>query len=78
MIILNIWPSSTLDKIRKELVEILLCAAQTLIASFWKTTKVPTLKDWYLKVWDFFLQDKVSIAILRADNYPVADNLQEK
>lgn len=76
--ILNLWQSFALDPLRRELVELLLHAARSLIAQHWKSVKIPMLSEWFLKVWDFFLQDKVSISILRADNYPIPTNLQEK
>lgn len=75
VVLLNIWQDFNPDPLKKELVELMLCAACSLIAQRWKTTKVPTLSECFLKVWDFFLQDKVSIAILRADNYPVTTSV---
>lgn len=76
--LLNIWPCLKPNPFKRELIELMLCAARSLIAQHWKSLKIPDLRDWWLKVWDFFLQDKVSTDLLRADNYPVPKNLQEK
>lgn len=46
--------------------------------AFWKSSKLPTLNNWYLKTWDYFLQDKISILILKSDNMAIPKNLQEK
>lgn len=56
--ILNIWQGFTLNPLWKELVELLLCAARSLVAQHWKTVKIPTLSKWFLKIWDFFYRIK--------------------
>lgn len=63
LVILNVWRSLKTGPLRWELVELLFCAAHHVIAMFWKTPKVPTLKDWYFKIWDYFLQDKISVSV---------------
>lgn len=78
LIILNIWRSLRTDPLQRESVELMFCAARHLIAMFWKSPRVLMLQERYLKVWDYFLLDKVSVSILRADNLPVPDNVQEK
>lgn len=40
--------------------------------------KIPSLNQWFLKIWGVFLQDKISASILRADNFPIPSKLQEK
>lgn len=72
------WQSLKTDPLRQELVELLFCAARNVIEMFWKPPKVPALKDWYIKAWDYFLQDKILVSLLRFDNLPDPDNLQEK
>lgn len=44
-IVLNIWQNIALDPWKKELVGLLLCAARSLIAQFWKSCKIPLLSD---------------------------------
>lgn len=78
VLILNVLTDPKMDRMQRELVELLLCAARSLIAQSWKSTKIPTVSDWFLKVWDFFLQDKVSTSLLCADNYPAPTNWQDK
>lgn len=68
--ILNYWGTSKLDNLRKDLVDELLCAARMLILSSWKVSRVPSIREWYLKIWDLFLQDKISTMLLNADNRP--------
>lgn len=75
--ILNLWRSLKTDPLCKELVELLLCVARHLIATLGNSPRIPTLKAWYLKVWDYFLQDKISVSILKSESLPVPDNLQE-
>lgn len=77
-IILNIWRSLNLDPLKKELIGLMLCTARSLIVQYWKNCKIPSLSDWYLELWDLFLQGKISVSVLQADNYPVPENLQEK
>lgn len=78
LILLNMWGTLKIDVPHKELVELLLCAAHSLIATVWKSPRILTLSDWFMKVWDFFLQDKISMSILWSDNLLVPNNQKEK
>lgn len=75
LIVLNMWNSLSIDPLTWELIELLLCAARNLIAALWKTPQIPSVSDWYLKIWDYFLQDKILVSILHSNNLPVPNNL---
>lgn len=66
--VLGFWGTSKIDKIQKDLIDQMLCAARMLITSQWKAPKIPTLREWYLRTWDLFLQDKITMSLLTADN----------
>lgn len=78
ILLLNIWRNNKPDHIMLDLIVLLLSAATSLITLHWKTTRVPSIRDWFIKLWDLFIQDKISVAILRADNLPTPPNLQER
>lgn len=76
--LLNLWETPAPDPLLRELIELCLTATRTVIAFHWKSTKPLTINDWYLRLWNLSLQDKISIAILRAENQKVPNNFQEK
>lgn len=78
LIILNFWHVQPPDPLRKELLELLLCAARNLSTLHWKSTKTQMVQEWYLKVWYYFLQDKVSVSIVYIENIPVPSHFQDK
>lgn len=78
VLLLNIWETNKPSPITLDLIVLLLAAAKNLIMLHWKTTRISSIKDWFIKLWDLFLQDKISVAILQADNLPTPSNLQER
>lgn len=76
--VLNLWGPCKMAGITKGLIDQLLCAARILIPTYWKTQRIPTINEWYLKVWDLFLQDKVSMSILKAEKSFVSHTVMEK
>lgn len=76
--ILNLWGKTKLDGSRKALVELLMCAARMLITSYWKSQRIPSSRDWYLKVWDLYLQDKVLVTLLKSENVPMKAAMMDK
>lgn len=78
LVVLNLWGGKKLDGLKKVLVEQLLCAACMLITMMWKTPRIPTSRDWYLKVWDLYLQDKISMSLLRAENISLPTEMIDK
>lgn len=77
LFLLSYW-SIPLDTLTMELIDLGLAAARNIIALHWKSNKAPSISDWFLKLWDFFLQDKISVSILHSENQPVIWNFQEK
>lgn len=75
---LNIWEADKPSPLTLDLIVLLLSAATSLIMLHWKTTRIPSIKEWFGRIWDLFLQDKVSVVLLRADNLPTPPNLQER
>lgn len=78
LLLLNIWETDKPSPIALDLIVLLLAAAKSLITLHWKTTRIPSIKEWFIKLWDLFLQDKISVAILCADNLPTPPNIQER
>lgn len=39
---------------------------------------MPSIGEWHLKIWDLFLQDKISMMLLIADNVPRSQLIMEK
>lgn len=78
LMVLNLWHGIKLDPLLQELVGLLLCAACSLLLSNWKTVKILQISDRYLRVWDFFLYDKISVSIMHTNKLPVLQNYQKK
>lgn len=72
------WHGSNINPLLKYLRDLLLCVARSLLTANWKNGETPQIWEWYLKIWDFFLFDKISVSLLLADNSPVPKNFQEK
>lgn len=49
-----------------------------LITTMWKSSRIPTPRDWYSKVWNLYLQDKISLSLLRAENVPLSPEMLDK
>lgn len=47
----------------RQMICIFMTAAPFLIASQWKSTSIPTIPEWYTKIWDHFILDKISATI---------------
>lgn len=43
----------------RELISLLLLTAKCVLARVWKLSKIASVKDWYNKVWDLVIADKL-------------------
>lgn len=77
LVLLNYWAAST-AALTMEFLDLCFAAAHHVIALHWKSSAALLTEDWYTKLWDFFLQDKISTSILYLENRPVPKNFQEK
>lgn len=46
------------------MIALLFLAAKCVWAKLWKSTKVPSVKEWFVKVWDIVTADKLLEGIL--------------
>lgn len=66
LILLDYWNGVQITGYSRELISLLLLAAKCVWAKLWKQPKVPTVKDWMIKVWDVMIADKLSESLLAA------------
>lgn len=76
LVLLNYWATPT-DTLTIELLDLCFSATQHIIALHWKSNTALLIGDWYTKLWDYFLQDKISVSILHSENRPVPKNFQK-
>lgn len=57
---------------------IIFIAVKCLLASKWKYSSIQSIDDWYLKIWIFFLMDKLASISASSKNYMGFSNVLEK
>lgn len=57
LILLHNWKGLKVKPEIRNFIDLLFCAAVSLITLHWKSTRVPTVQDWLLKLTDFYIQD---------------------
>lgn len=78
VILLDLWPDSRIPVSSRNLISLLLLAAKCVVARKWKQTRSPTIKDWYTKIWDLMIADKLSEGILIREQKPLKVSFLEK
>lgn len=63
-ILLDYWYGVQITGYSRELISLLLLAAKCTWAKVWKQPKIPSVKDWMMKVWDLMTADKVPKSLL--------------
>lgn len=61
---MDLWPDSHIPVSSINLISLLLLAAKCVGTRKWKQMGPPTIKDWYIKIWDLLIADKLSEGIL--------------
>lgn len=74
----SIWDNRDISSKTRDFTALLLSAATTSEARLWKSTAVPTFQDRFSKIWDLYVQDKISASILQAEGLPVIQDYLEK
>lgn len=64
LILLDCWDGVPITGFSRELISLLLLAAECIWARYWKESKIPTVKEWIGKVWDILIADKLSKSLL--------------
>lgn len=77
LILLDVWPPHICSHSDKPLIAVLLVAAKCLIANRWKLSTVPSLQQWYSKVWDVATADKLVDSILCSETPNLNENSAE-
>lgn len=77
LIVINVWQTLEIPKIRQELI-ISLTVTKWLIATKWKNVNLPSIDEWYLKIWEMFLMDKVADYIFQFDMHLGLSKLMDK
>lgn len=67
-VILHDWPPETIPPRKERIVNTLLALAKTEIAMKWKSKGVPTLHNWYERLWECFLLSKITDKTLHISN----------
>lgn len=62
IILLNIWDHTTIPDTTRELIFLLLLAAKSSIAFYWRKPVIPSIDFWLQKIWDFIIFDKVLVS----------------
>lgn len=68
ILLLDLWPDSSIPISTRNLISLLFLAAKCVVARKWKNPRPPTIKDWYIKIWDLLIADKLSEGILSSEN----------
>lgn len=63
VILLDLWPNSNIPISSRNLISLLLLAVKCVVAQKWKQPR-STIKDWYIKIWDLMIADKMLEGIL--------------
>lgn len=64
VILLDYWGESDTPVSTRELIALLIFAAKCELATVWELPKIPSIKEWYMNVWDLMVADKLSECIL--------------
>lgn len=64
VLLLDYWHNLSIPTSSKEMIALLFLAAKCVWAKLWKSTKVPSVKEWFVKVWDIVTANKLLEDIL--------------
>lgn len=76
LILLHNWHGLDVNLNVRNFINLLFCAAVSLIMLHWKSARIPMIQDCFLKLTDYYIQDKVSETILRLENLPPLFTIQ--
>lgn len=70
LVLLDLWNSPLRTHSERDIISVLLLAAKCLLASCWNKPRIPTIRQWYCKIWDLAAADKISDTIYCSDHSP--------
>lgn len=78
VILLDLWKGSEITGHTRDLLSLLFLAAKCVWAKHWKAQRIPSVKEWIIKVWDLAIEDKLSECILRSENPDFSSSFVER
>lgn len=78
LVLLDIWLDFSIPVSTRNLISLLLLAARCVLARKWKSSHIPSVKEWYAKIWDFVIANKLSDGILFFERSNTKANFLEK
>lgn len=68
VILLDVWTKTQITGHTRDFLSLCFLVAKCIWAKYWKSNKIPTVRDWFVKLWDLAILDKLSEGILHSEN----------
>lgn len=66
--LLNCREDKEIPNILKDFISIMLIASKLVTAHHWKAKEFPSIKPWFIKLWEYLIMDKISDRLLTVEN----------